>query len=69
MLTLIIILLGISAAYSGGMWLYMFAVTWPLREMLKELPDNRKEIADLTFRLGLCFILSLGFLGLIEGAR
>lgn len=69
MLTLIEILLGLSALYTGGMWLWIAITTWPLRHALKELPENRKEIADFTFRLGLCFVLSIGFLGLIAGGQ
>lgn len=63
----IIIALAISALYSGSMWLAVALWAWPRREMLKR-PENdarRQEVQQHTFNLGLCFVLSLGFLGMI----
>lgn len=55
MLDLILILLGLSALYCGGMWLFLAVVS--IR--------NRQNLENETFHLGLCFILSVGFLGLL----
>lgn len=67
MLTVIMILLGVAAAYSGGMWLWLFAATLrpDARLGLKIDSDVRREMQAVTFHLGLCCILSLGLLGLL----
>lgn len=62
LLTLILVLLGFAAIYSGGMWVATFIVT-RLRP-----PQNEAQIAAIaqfTFHLGLCFITAIGFAGVI----
>lgn len=58
------ILLGLVALYCGGMWLWMALVTWTRRRSLD--PAVAERIAEQTFRLGLCFVLAVGFLGVIQ---
>lgn len=67
MLVIIQILLAISAAYFGGMWLWMAGLS-VFRRAQYDFP-TLIEIERQTFHLGLCFILSAGFLGLIAGAN
>jgi hypothetical protein len=55
MLKLVIGLLFVSALYCGAMWLLLCIRMWTRRE----------DHETITFRLGLCFVLSIGFLGLI----
>lgn len=56
-MSIIEILLALAALYCGGAWLFLtfrsfrFNENWELE----------------TFHLGLCFILALGFLGLMRG--
>ena len=52
---LIQIALVVAALWCGGMWLFL------ARHGLKTGVDVETE----TFHLGLCFVLALGFLGLI----
>jgi hypothetical protein len=57
-MTLIAIALLLSALYCGGMWLYV------ARETMMGRYDAMTAETH-TFYLGLCFILALGFLGLM----
>ena len=57
--------LGLSAIYTGAMWLWMAVQSWRYREGYKADPELRREVQGYTFHLGLCFILSAGFLGLL----
>lgn len=57
---LILTLLTLVALYCGGMWL------WRSYNALTEAdPAVLTWIEKHTFHLGLCFILAIGFLGLI----
>ena len=67
MSAIIQILLGLSALYSGGMYLWVYAQALRVKSLLT--PEQTDAIERNTFHLGLCFILSLGFLGLIAGGR
>lgn len=58
-MSLIIASLFLSALYCGGMWLVLAVQSW------RTGVDFERE----TFHLGLCFILSIGFAGLILGGR
>lgn len=62
MLTLIEILLGIAALYSGGMYALHF-IQWARFGFGPVAYETHQE----TYHLGLCFILSIGFLGIILG--
>jgi hypothetical protein len=66
LLTPITVLLAASAVYCGGMWLWLCGVSIAKRRELGF--DMLVEFERQTFHLGLCFILSIGFLGLIGGA-
>jgi hydrogenase/urease accessory protein HupE len=63
MLTMIKLLLALTALYCAGMWLlYAFAMLRGYRagaEIDTELVEND------TFHLGLCFILAIGALGIL----
>jgi hypothetical protein len=59
-MTLIIIALALSAIYSGGTYIYVYVMA------LRGLVEARDAELN-TFHLGLCFILSVGFLGIILG--
>lgn len=64
--SLIRILLSLSAIYSGLMYLYCAGVM-----MLRRGTMSQQECCDLStysFHLALCFILALGFLGMMGGA-
>jgi hypothetical protein len=67
LLAIIEILLGLSALYSGGAYLWVYAAA--LRNRASLTPETADAIERSTFHLGLCFILALGFLGLIAGGR
>jgi flagellar biosynthesis protein FliR len=54
-MNLIIIALAVAAVYCGGMWIVLAALG-----MVRKA-DYETE----TFHLGLCFLLAIGFLGLI----
>lgn len=58
-MTLLVIALVVSAIYSGGSWLYRGFQAYTGRIIVDE------ELEAHTFHLGLCFILSIGFLGLL----
>lgn len=62
MLTLILILLAIVAIYCGGMWIATFII---VRKRPPQTEALRASIAQFTFHLGICFILAIGFAGLI----
>lgn len=55
MLTLIEIALGLAALYAGSAWALLAYRTFAKRE------DWENE----TFHLGLCFVIAVGFLGLL----
>lgn len=55
MVTVVEIGLGLSALYCAGMWLYLAQYS------IRHGADLEAE----TFHLGLCFVLSAGFLGLL----
>ena len=59
-MAIIPILLALVALYCGGMWLFVFAQS--LRGGLHISPEMAEEHS---FHLGLCFILAIGFLGLL----
>lgn len=66
-MALIILSLLVAALYTGGAWLYFAWWSWKRRESmrLEQFAAARREVAEHTFRLGLCFILAVGFLGLL----
>ena len=66
-MTIIVALLAVAAAYSGGMWLFTAVQSFRAREAYETRPDLADRIELYTFHLGLCFILALGFIGLIVG--
>lgn len=66
-MTLIIIALVVSAIYSGGMYLWCFAAYARNLPAFRLDRDASEAMERHTFHLGLCFILSVGFLGLILG--
>jgi hypothetical protein len=63
-------LLALSAAYCGGAWLWVAVRFWRVKDIVRRA-DNaaeiRRDVQAATFHLGLCFILALGFLGLLLG--
>jgi hypothetical protein len=62
---LIEILLGVAAFYSGGMYaLYFFSMVRHYRAYQAE-PAVADQMERYTFHLGICFILALGFLGIL----
>lgn len=63
MLIAILFLLGATAGYSGVMWLWLAINGMKQRSRLTY--EQLVEIERETFHLGLCFILSIGFLGLL----
>jgi hypothetical protein len=62
---LIKILLGIAAAYSGGMYAVQFIGFFRHYEAFQLEPGAAEAMERHTFHLGLCFILAVGFLGLL----
>lgn len=54
-MSIIEILLVLVALYCGGSWLFL---AWHSFR-------HRTDVETVTFHLGLCFILAIGFLGLI----
>lgn len=56
-------LLALTAIYCGGTWLWLS--TGALRDRLGLTFERQDAIERYTFHLGLCFILAVGFLGLI----
>lgn len=58
-------ILSVVALYCGGMWLVCLAQVLKHGAALSDF--DRGEIEQHSFHLGLCFILALGFLGLIGG--
>jgi hypothetical protein len=56
--TIIEIALALAAAYSGGTYLHVYWLA-----LRGEVEHQQAELN--TFHLGLCFILALGFLGLL----
>lgn len=67
--TAIIVMLAMSALYCGATWLAMAVLSVLTRSNLRSNEELRREFQAYTFQVGLCFILSAGFLGLIWGAR
>ena len=66
MIDIIKVVLGLAALYCGGAWLWLAVSFWRVRKQAALASgDIRRDVATHTFRLGLCFILALGFLGLI----
>jgi hypothetical protein len=61
----VVLALAASAIYCGGAWLWIAGKAWKSRVLLREFFSLRQEVAETTFRLGLCFVLSAGFLGLL----
>jgi len=57
------ILLAMSALYSGGMYGYCLWVSVMHSHSINYA--ERRDLSEYSFWLALCFILSLGFLGLI----
>lgn len=62
-MTFFLIVLGIAAGYSGGMYLIAAVTMLRCHAANYEHPQHLTE--EYTFHLGLCFILSVGFIGLI----
>lgn len=62
---LIIAALAVAAIYSGGMYLYSVYRFYDLDRNGALNAMVQDEIAEFTFRLALCFILAVGFLGLL----
>lgn len=56
-MTIIEILLRLAAVYCGGMWLFL----------AYHAMRTGEDVETQTFHLGLCFILAVGFLGMIGG--
>jgi hypothetical protein len=54
-MAIIKVLLAVSALYCAGMWVFLAIYAARMRTNLE----------TETFHLGLCFILSIGFLGLL----
>lgn len=67
MVHLITILLALSALYCGAMWLWLAGLSIVRRSQYDQA--TLIEFERETFHLGLCFILSIGFLGLLGGVR
>lgn len=61
------ILLALAACYCGGMYLFLAVTSFRYRAGYKVRPELADQIERYTFHLGLCFILALGFLGVIGG--
>lgn len=58
-MNVILVMLTLSALYCGGAWLFLAIHSF----------RTRVDVELYTFHLGLCFILSIGFLGvLLQGA-
>ncbi|AIT81229.1 hypothetical protein [Novosphingobium pentaromativorans] len=64
---IIIALLILAAVYCGGMWAWIAYIA--VKDRARFMADELIEFERQTFHLGLCFILAIGFLGLITGAR
>jgi hypothetical protein len=62
---LITLMLTIAAAYTGGSWLWMAYQAYAGRASLRNDESLRREVQDFTYHLGVCFILAVGFLGLL----
>lgn len=64
-MTLILIELALilAAIYSGGMYVFVYAKA--LRKGGEMLWEEYVHVERNTFHLGLCFILAVGFLGLL----
>jgi hypothetical protein len=58
------VLLALVALYCGGAWLFVAWSFWRVRKKVVSA-DIRRDVQTNTFHLGLCFILALGFLGLL----
>lgn len=56
------IALAVSAVYCGGMWLWLAVITGFNRAGDE---GQRRAVATDTFHLGLCFVISVGFLGVL----
>lgn len=65
-MTLIEIALAVAALYCGGMWLFQAFVFYRSRKAFALDPNASARMENHTFHLGLCFILALGFLGLVQ---
>jgi hypothetical protein len=59
------IALVVSAIYCGGAYLFCAVQSWRYREGYKIKPELADQMERYTFHLGLCFILAVGFLGII----
>lgn len=55
----------VSAAYAGGTWLAQLVGFLRNLDAYRASPDAAGRLEAHTFHLGLCFILAIGFLGLI----
>lgn len=66
MRTLIEVLLALAALYCGAAWAYIVGSALMLQRRGAEY--DQVQVENDTFHLGLCFILSIGFLGLMLGA-
>lgn len=54
-----------AAAYCGGMWLYT-AFVWRRAGNVLTTREARQDVERYTFHLGLCFIIAIGFLGVMQ---
>lgn len=61
--TLCTIALAVAALYSGGMWLWLLFIT--KFNTVGNL-EYRSAVELNTFHLGLCFVVSVGFLGVMR---
>lgn len=55
----------LSALYCGGAWVWLCYLG--IRNHSTLTDTQHSELESGTFHLGLCFILSTGFLGLLQG--
>lgn len=62
---LIIAALALTALYTGGTWLVSLVTFLRNREAFAADDHANWQLETHTFHLGLCFVLAIGFLGLI----
>ena len=63
MLDIIVLLLTLVMTYCFSMWLVYAYMAFRARHRMSD--NARREIADFTFRVGLCGVVAAGLLGII----